>query len=184
MDSFIKPSVISAAKLALVQVLQAWQRRAESPQPLGTRVAISIGFVTTYWSRGLDGTTRPFAETSVGGTRFLLVLDPLAQKLGVYEKFGRTWQRSVLLVRAAEILAALPRRALQAEPPNEPATAKQLETLKKFLRVPAAQTMPVISRAEASVLLDRLTVERALEELQADFTAWIATPAAAPNLAA
>jgi len=179
------PSPSRLAKADVAQELERLRQLAPADQVQGLRIPIRLGATTTYWSRGLSANNPPFVQhspsPSSGVKRVHLLLE---DAVAVYDSHGKnSWERRAFLPRAnpEAILASLPKRALAAELSPAPATAAQLSVIKKNLGIDD-ESLPILTAAAVSRMIDRLSCERDIIELVIDAKEWAG--AAIPGFAA
>jgi hypothetical protein len=177
-----RPYALNASKQAHFEALHELTRLQSLPdlnaQDSACRTTIQIGETPTHWSKGLNADIPPFLQHTVNGIKRIHVIDVESMTVGVYDRTApKAWERRALLQAPLEILASLPKKALQDAPANRPATPKQVETIRKLLEFPSDRPLPEISVMAASRILDRILLKSKAIELYSDLKMAIATQA-------
>jgi hypothetical protein len=168
------PYIPKPARQAQIEARQELQRISAIPdllqQDRDSRVAITIGGVASWWSRGLSPDTPVFIQHAIGTIKRLHLIDPATTAVGVYDRMAKeTWERRAILEKPEAILASLPAKALSERAAGQPASARQVAVVSKLLEIPPDQPMPVLSAISAGRLLDRIVTEKVAVALSADF---------------
>jgi hypothetical protein len=172
------PNPSRLGRVEVARELERLQKIDLAEQNKGNRIPITIGDVNTYWSRGISKTSDAFLESSTGpstGIKRLHIYLAGEGIVGVYEKRERNiWERRALLPisNPERILASLPKKALIAETSILLATPAQLNVIRKNLELSVDASLSPMTAASVSRMIDRLTVEKDLVELQLDATEW------------
>jgi hypothetical protein len=141
------------------------------------KLLLLLADLHTYWSKGLSADTPLFVQHALATTKRLHLVDTASSVVGVYDRTERnTWERRALLENPDEIAASLPSKALNGGAIEDPASVKQIATIRKLLDMPAERPIPPLSALSASRILDRIVTEKAVKELAADFCRWLALP--------
>jgi len=177
------PNRSRLARVEVARELERLQTIGLAEQNSGSRIPVQIGDMTTFWSLGISKTSPAFLENGVGpsspGMKRLHIYLPHESVVAIYDKRDRnTWERRALLPLgdAEKILASLPKKALNSETTTSLATPAQLAVVRKNLELPSDAPLAPMTAASVSRLIDRLTVEKDLVELQVDATEWASGP--------
>ena len=178
-----RPYTPPPGKQAKIDALQELHRIGSiadlADQDRDSRVPIQIGDLTTYWSKGLGANTPLFVQHPIELTKRIHLYDTASSSVAVYDRTGKNvWERRGILNKPDEIAASLPRKALSGCGIGEPASLKQVATVRKLLDLPADRPMPAMSALSASRILDRIVTEKSVVELGADFQRWLTIPRA------
>jgi hypothetical protein len=177
------PYIPNASRQAVVEAkieLARMQGQCPAEQMASAaRHSVDICGTATYWSRGVSKGTPFFVQhspsPSSGIKRVHILLD---DAVAVYDRRDqKSWERRALLLLtdAEAILASLPKKALSSEVSSALATQAQLAVITKNLNVNVA-SLPPLSAAAVSRLIDRLTCERDIAELAVDALEWVQVP--------
>jgi len=175
--------VPSASRQAAVETKSELARmQGQSPTEqiaAAARHPVEIGGTTTYWSRGISKVTPLFVQhspsPSSGVKRVHILLD---DAVAVYDRRDqKSWERRALfpLTEPEPILASLPKKALSSDVSSALATPAQLAVIAKNLGL-NAESLPPLSAAAVSRLIDRLSCERDIAELVVDAREWANVP--------
>lgn len=178
-----RPYVPKPPKQSRIDALRELTRLETTPdlaaQDIDCRTVVSIGGIPTYWSKGLGAETPIYVQHAIGAIKRIHVIDTASNSVAVYDRTANdTWERRAILDRPEEIAASLPKRAINASGVVQPASPKQIATVRKLLEYPADRPMPLLSATAASRIMDRILTEKIVIELAADFRSCLSVPRA------
>lgn len=165
----IVDSVSNPTRVAIRSAFNSVRVLDLEAQSSAVRQIVEIGGVKTHWSRPIHSELPPFRHIWAPDQQLLLVWrEP---ELVIFGRRAASspyeWLRSVS--QHARVFESLPPYMFKPAAKAQPASPRQLMTLRQLLRLDAAEAMPELHVGAAAALINGFVVEPALTRLLAKF---------------